>query len=137
MPVLDLDYPEDSHCDTDMNVVMTGAGGFVEVQGTAEGAPFSRDEMNALLDLAQRRHQTLIAMQKAALEQKGEWTLVEAAVHVSGSLLTQSRAGVEQRRQAARVRGDARRGRHRVDPARRARTCPRRKSRTPLSSKTR
>ncbi len=41
-PVLDLDYAEDSSCDTDMNVVMTGAGGFVEVQGTAEGAPFSR-----------------------------------------------------------------------------------------------
>jgi ribonuclease PH len=43
-PVLDLDYPEDSACDTDMNVVMTGAGGFVEIQGTAEGAPFSREE---------------------------------------------------------------------------------------------
>ena len=57
LPVLDLDYDEDSQCDTDMNVVMTGAGGFVEIQGTAEGAPFSRDEMNALLDLAQRRHQ--------------------------------------------------------------------------------
>ena len=68
VPVLDLDYDEDSQCDTDMNVVMTGAGGFVEVQGTAEGVPFSRDEMNALLDLAQRRHQTLIAKQKAALE---------------------------------------------------------------------
>ena len=53
LPVLDLDYDEDSQCDTDMNVVMTGAGGFVEVQGTAEGVPFSRDEMNALLDLAQ------------------------------------------------------------------------------------
>ena len=51
-PLLDLDYAEDSACDTDMNVVMTGAGGFVEVQGTAEGAPFSRAEMDALLDLA-------------------------------------------------------------------------------------
>ena len=56
VPVLDLDYAEDSQCDTDMNVVMTGGGGFVEVQGTAEGAPFSRAEMNALLDLAQKRH---------------------------------------------------------------------------------
>ena len=49
-PLLDLDYAEDSGCDTDMNVVMTGAGGFVEVQGTAEGAPFSRAEIDALLD---------------------------------------------------------------------------------------
>ncbi|MFN7607975.1 MAG: ribonuclease PH, partial [Ralstonia sp.] len=49
VPVLDLDYPEDSACDTDMNVVMTGSGGFVEVQGTAEGTPFSRAEMDALL----------------------------------------------------------------------------------------
>ena len=51
-PVLDLDYPEDSDCDTDMNVVMTGNGGIVEVQGTAEGVPFSRDELSSLLDLA-------------------------------------------------------------------------------------
>jgi ribonuclease PH len=72
LPVLDLDYDEDSQCDTDMNVVMTGAGGFVEIQGTAEGVPFSRDEMNALLDLASDGINTLIAMQKAALEQKGE-----------------------------------------------------------------
>jgi ribonuclease PH len=50
-----------------MNVVMTGEGGFVEVQGTAEGAPFSRDEMNALLDLAQQGIRTLVAKQKAAL----------------------------------------------------------------------
>jgi ribonuclease PH len=50
--VLDLDYDEDSSCETDMNVVMTGSGGFVEVQGTAEGKSFSREEMNALLDLA-------------------------------------------------------------------------------------
>ncbi len=50
--VLDLDYDEDSNCETDMNVVMTGSGGFVEVQGTAEGKSFSREEMNALLDLA-------------------------------------------------------------------------------------
>jgi ribonuclease PH len=50
--VLDLDYDEDSNCETDMNVVMTGSGGFVEVQGTAEGKSFSREEMNTLLDLA-------------------------------------------------------------------------------------
>ncbi|MEK7437086.1 MAG: ribonuclease PH [Pseudomonadota bacterium] len=65
--VLDLDYAEDSACDTDMNVVMTGAGGFVEVQGTAEGAPFSREEMGALLGLAQNGIAQLIAMQKQAL----------------------------------------------------------------------
>jgi ribonuclease PH len=53
-PVLDLDYPEDSSCDTDMNVVMTGKGGMIEVQGTAEGAAFSRTELNALLDLAEQ-----------------------------------------------------------------------------------
>ncbi|WP_321876024.1 ribonuclease PH [Paraburkholderia bannensis] len=68
VPVLDLDYAEDSQCDTDMNVVITGSGGMVEVQGTAEGAPFSRDELNALLDLAQGGIATLIGMQKAALE---------------------------------------------------------------------
>jgi ribonuclease PH len=68
VPVLDLDYPEDSGCDTDMNVVMTGSGGLIEVQGTAEGAPFSRAEMNALLDLAQQGIQQLIAAQKAALK---------------------------------------------------------------------
>jgi ribonuclease PH len=67
VPVLDLDYPEDSACDTDMNVVMTGSGGFIEVQGTAEGAPFSRAEMEALLDLAQQGIKQLVAAQKAAL----------------------------------------------------------------------
>ena len=66
-PVLDLDYPEDSNCDTDMNVIMTGAGGLVEIQGTAEGEPFSRAEMNTLLDLAQDGIQRLIQAQKAAL----------------------------------------------------------------------
>jgi ribonuclease PH len=71
VPVLDLDYPEDSTCDTDMNVVMTGGGGLIEVQGTAEGAPFSRVQMNALLDLAQKGIQELIAAQKAALAGKG------------------------------------------------------------------
>ncbi len=67
VPVLDLDYAEDSGCDTDMNVVMTGNGGFVEVQGTAEGVPFSRGEMEALLDLAQSGIGQLVAKQKAAL----------------------------------------------------------------------
>ena len=66
-PVLDLDYIEDSGCDTDMNVVMTGSGGFVEVQGTAEGAPFQREEMNAMLDLAQAGISELVAKQKAVL----------------------------------------------------------------------
>jgi len=66
-PVLDLDYAEDSACDTDMNVVMTGSGGFVEVQGTAEGAPFSREQMDALLLLAQSGIAQLVAKQRQAL----------------------------------------------------------------------
>jgi ribonuclease PH len=66
-PVLDLDYLEDSGCDTDMNVVMTGAGHFVEVQGTAEGATFSRAEMDTLLDLATHGISQLIARQRAVL----------------------------------------------------------------------
>jgi len=67
-PVLDLDYAEDVACDTDMNVVMMGAGGLIEVQGTAEGAAFSRAELNALLDLAEKGIRELIAAQNAALE---------------------------------------------------------------------
>ena len=67
VPVLDLDYPEDSACDTDMNVVMTGSGGFVEVQGTAEGTPYSRVELNALLDLADAGIKRLVQAQKEAL----------------------------------------------------------------------
>jgi ribonuclease PH len=66
-PVLDLDYDEDSACDTDMNVVMTGSGGLVEVQGTAEGAPFSRAEMETLLDLATAGISTIISAQKQSL----------------------------------------------------------------------
>jgi ribonuclease PH len=66
-PVLDLDYGEDSSCDTDMNVVMTESGGMVEVQGTAEGEPFSRAELNALLELAEQGIATIIAAQKSAL----------------------------------------------------------------------
>jgi len=68
VPVLDLDYAEDSDCDTDMNVVMTGSGGLVEVQGTAEGEPFSRGQMEAMLDLAGKGIGELIAAQKRALE---------------------------------------------------------------------
>ncbi len=67
VPVLDLDYLEDSACDTDMNVVMLGGGGFVEVQGTAEGCAFSRTEMDELLELAQKGINELIVMQQAAL----------------------------------------------------------------------
>ncbi|MCL2344796.1 MAG: ribonuclease PH [Desulfobulbus sp.] len=66
-PVLDLDYPEDSACDTDMNVIMTGRGGLVEVQGTAEGEPFTREQMNVLLDLAQLGIGQLVAAQRSAL----------------------------------------------------------------------
>ena len=65
--VLDLDYEEDSGCDTDMNVVMTGAGHFVEVQGTAEGNPFTREQMSALLDLASGGIAQLIRLQREAL----------------------------------------------------------------------
>jgi ribonuclease PH len=69
LAVLDLDYAEDSNCDTDMNVVITGAGGLVEVQGTAEGEPFTRMQMDQLLDLAQAGINQLINHQKAALAQ--------------------------------------------------------------------
>ena len=65
--VLDLDYLEDSGCETDMNVVMTGSGGFVEIQGTAEGEPYCRDAMNAMLDLAAAGITDLLQKQKAVL----------------------------------------------------------------------
>jgi ribonuclease PH len=68
VPVLDLDYAEDSKCDTDMNVVMTGSGGLIEVQGTAEGHPFSRAELNAMLELAERGIHELFTAQRAALK---------------------------------------------------------------------
>jgi ribonuclease PH len=68
VPVLDLDYEEDSTCDTDMNVVMTADGYFVELQGTAEGVPFRRSEVDALLDLASSGCQELIGLQLQALE---------------------------------------------------------------------
>ena len=67
VPVLDLDYPEDSKADTDMNVVMTQHGGFVEVQGTAEADEFSRDEMTAMMDLAEKGIQELVQLQQKAL----------------------------------------------------------------------
>ena len=67
LPVLDLDYAEDSDCDTDMNVVMNDGGGFIEVQGTAEGHAFRRDEMDALLALAEKGIAELVAAQRAAL----------------------------------------------------------------------
>lgn len=68
-PVLDLDYIEDSDCDTDMNFVMTSNGGFVEIQGTAEGEPFSRDTMNAMTDLADHGIKQLLTLQTEALDQ--------------------------------------------------------------------
>ena len=64
-PVLDLDYPEDSEADTDMNVIMTDEGGFIEIQGTAEGKPFTGEHLNALLALAQKGCDELLAIQKA------------------------------------------------------------------------
>ena len=67
VPVLDLDYAEDVACDTDMNVVMLGANNLIEVQGTAEGVAFSRAELNALLDLAEKGIRELMAAQRAAL----------------------------------------------------------------------
>ena len=67
VPVLDLDYAEDSECGTDMNVVMTGSGGLVELQGTAEGEPFTRAELDAMVELAHKGIGELVAAQKAAL----------------------------------------------------------------------
>lgn len=68
VPLLDLEYVEDVACDTDMNVVMTASGGFVELQGTAEGVVFTRTEMNALLDLAEKGIGELLLAQQAALK---------------------------------------------------------------------
>jgi ribonuclease PH len=69
IPLLDLEYTEDSACDTDMNVVMTGAGHFVEVQGTAEGAAFSRVEMDQLLTLAEKGITELMGLQQQSLSE--------------------------------------------------------------------
>ena len=68
-PVLDLDYPEDSKAETDMNVVMNSEGGFIEVQGTAEAAPFSEEELSAMLALAKQGIADLVRVQKMALAQ--------------------------------------------------------------------
>jgi ribonuclease PH len=70
VPVLDLDYAEDSNCDTDMNVVMNDGGGFIELQGTAEGHAFRREELDALLALAQKGIGELIEAQREALANK-------------------------------------------------------------------
>ena len=67
LAVVDLDYAEDAHCDTDMNVVMTGRRGIVELQGTAEGEPFTREQMNVLMDLAEMGIRQLVAAQESAL----------------------------------------------------------------------
>ncbi|MCK5383343.1 MAG: ribonuclease PH [Gammaproteobacteria bacterium] len=69
-PVLDLDYPEDCNAETDMNVVMSDAGDFIEVQGTAEGHPFNQDELNSMLALAKKGISELVISQQTALEQK-------------------------------------------------------------------
>ena len=71
-PVLDLDYPEDSSAETDMNVVMTEEGGFIEIQGTAEGAPFSQNEMTAMLALARQGIEELVVLQKQVLSEGDE-----------------------------------------------------------------
>ena len=75
-PVLDLDYVEDSSAEVDMNVVMTGAGGFVEVQGTAEQTPFGRDSLAAMLALAEHGIGCLIALQRRAVDARGETSFV-------------------------------------------------------------
>ena len=67
-PVLDLDYPEDSNAETDMNVVMNNAGHYIEVQGTAEGHAYTREEMNAMLELAEKGINEIIAAQDEALK---------------------------------------------------------------------
>ena len=67
VPVLDLDYPEDSACGTDMNIVMTGSGGLVELQGTAEGEPFTRAQLDAMMELAEKGIRELVLAQRTAL----------------------------------------------------------------------
>jgi ribonuclease PH len=80
-PVLDLDYAEDSACGTDMNVVMTGGGQFVEIQGTAEKEPFTREQMSKLLDLAGKGISELVALQRRALAQAGDADFREPSRH--------------------------------------------------------
>ncbi|NZA02826.1 ribonuclease PH [Ottowia beijingensis] len=103
-PVLDLDYAQDSSCDTDMNVVMTGAGHYVEVQGTAEGVAFSRAEMDQLLRLAEKGIGELIAMQSKALQNKSCLRLSEKRCSL---IWHENRSGIQQRRQAGRAAGHA------------------------------
>ena len=67
VPLLDLDYPEDSGCDSDVNIVMTASGKIIEIQGTAEGAPFSLEELGKLIGLAEQGIRELVRYQKAAL----------------------------------------------------------------------
>ena len=74
-PVLDLDYPEDSTAEVDVNVVRLGGGGLVEVQGTGEGGVFSRSQLTELLDLAEAGIDQLAALQKAALGDDWPWTV--------------------------------------------------------------
>ena len=69
-PILDLDYIEDSNAETDMNVVMTGSGDFIEIQGTAEESPFSRDQLNGMLTLAEDGIKELLKKQKDILTEK-------------------------------------------------------------------
>jgi ribonuclease PH len=71
VPVLDLDYAEDAHCDTDMNIVMNDGGGYIELQGTAEGHAFRREELDTLLTLAEKGVGELIVAQREALADKG------------------------------------------------------------------
>jgi ribonuclease PH len=66
-PILDLDYAEDSQADVDLNVVMTAEGQLIEIQGTAEGAPFSKNDLNQMLILAERGIQEIITLQKSIL----------------------------------------------------------------------
>ncbi|WP_373755556.1 ribonuclease PH [Neisseria sp.] len=68
VPLLDLDYPEDSGCDSDVNIVMTASGKIIEIQGTAEGAPFTTNELGKLIALAQKGISELTALQRQALE---------------------------------------------------------------------
>ena len=88
-PVLDLDYPEDSNADTDMNVVMTEEGGFIEIQGTAEAAPFSQNEMTAMLALAKSGIDELVVLQKKALD--GIISVVCIRLTVPASLFSKHR----------------------------------------------
>ncbi|KAG1247928.1 hypothetical protein G6F68_013997 [Rhizopus microsporus] len=93
-PVLDLDYAEDSDCDTDMNVVMNDGGGFIELQGTAEGHAFRRDELDALLGLAEKGVRELLAAQQAALKRGG----VVGPTDGSAAALLLARASNEEQR---------------------------------------